>query len=145
MSDMIETTVDILARHEQARIAREAEALAERMAYVNGLRALADYLETTTMNFKYEFGLRVDTWAYNEEDFAMQSRLLGGKRDKVLEGSYAITRRNFGPHFIDVNISRENVCERVQVGVKTIPAQEAKPARIEPEYEWQCEGFTVTK
>ena len=52
MSDMIETTVDILARHEQARIAREAEALAERMAYVNGLRALADYLETTTMNFK---------------------------------------------------------------------------------------------
>lgn len=124
---------------------REQQRQAGKQAFIDGLREMADYLETSELDldFVYRSGLNIDVFTWNEDTFKEQSRMLGGFREKVLEGSYANTRRRFGPHKIDVTISREQICERVQVGVKTVPAQEEQPERTEPEYEWRCEGFEV--
>lgn len=114
----------------------------EKRAYIEGLHALANYLETSELEFPYYSGIRLDVFTYNEDNFADQSRKLGGFREKVLEGSYAIVKRTFGPHKIEVNISREKVCTRVEVGERVVPATEE---RVEKVYEWECpEGFTAS-
>lgn len=114
----------------------------EKHAYIEGLRDLADYLETSELDLPYYSGIRLDVFTYGENNFADQQRKLGGFREKVLEGSYAIVRRRFGPHAIEVNISREKVCTRVEVGERVVPATEE---RIEKVYEWKCpEGFTAS-
>ena len=111
-----------------------------RESYVKGLRDLADYIETTNLDLDsiYEDGLRVDLFFYDQETWRGQSRALGGFREKTVEGSFAITRRHFGPHTVEVNISRDKVCDRVLVGEQTIPATSA---RVEPVYEWRCPDF----
>lgn len=114
----------------------------QRDEYVAGLRELADYLETTELDMQYEESLRIDLFTWSEDQFAEQSRKLGGFREKVVEGAYAIVRRNFGPHKIEVNIPRNKVCRCVQVGERVVPATEE---RVEPVYEWECpEGFTAS-
>lgn len=114
----------------------------ERQEYADGLRKFAEWVEETDVD--YLPSLRVDLFSYDKQDFDEKASQVGGYREKALVGSYAIVRRNFGPHSVEVNIPREKVCERVQVGEKTVPAAEAAPERVEPVYEWQCEGFTVT-
>jgi hypothetical protein len=116
--------------------------MSDKQAYVQGLRDLADYLETSELDLAYYNGIRLDVFTYNEKTFAEQSRKLGGFREKVLEGSYAIVKRTFGPHTIEVNISRDKVCERVRVGERIEPATEERVVEL---YEWKCpEGFTAT-
>jgi len=118
----------------------------KRREYAEGLRDIADWIESTDTNIDQLLftGQNFDLFTYDKETFDAQSSALGGFREKVVQGSYAITRRRFGPHKVEVNIYRDKVCERVQVGEKVIPAQEATEERIEPVYEWRCEGFTVT-
>jgi hypothetical protein len=116
----------------------------EKRVYIEGLRDLADYLETSEIELGYEYrtGIRLDVFTYSEAMFAEQQRKLGGFREKVLEGSYAIVRRTFGPHAIEVNISRDKVCERVEVGERVVPATDE---HVEKVYEWKCpEGFTAS-
>lgn len=118
----------------------------ERKAYADGLRQVADWIESTEANLEnLMFTPKTfDLFTWDKDDFDAQSSAIGGFREKVVEGSYAVTRRRFGPHKVDVNISREAVCERVQVGERIVPAQAAVEEHVEPVYEWQCEGFTVT-
>lgn len=118
----------------------------ERKAYADGLREVADWIESTDADLTGLMfcPITFNLFAWNKEKFDEQSSAVGGFREKVLDGSYAVTRRWFGPHKVEVNIQREQVCERVQVGVVTVPAQEAVPEHEEPQYEWRCEGFTVT-
>jgi len=118
----------------------------KRKEYADGLRAVADWVEntdadlTTLMFSPHTFNL----FAWNKEDFDDLSSAIGGLREKTLEGTYAIVRRRFGPHRVEVNINRDKVCKRVQVGEAVVPAQPAVEEHVEPVYEWQCEGFTVT-
>lgn len=118
----------------------------ETRTYIDGLRQLADYLESAPDEICKEAWnnpLHFIVFTWNEDDFREKSQLLGGLREKLLEGSYANTRRRFGPHYIEVTVARDKVCEEVQVGTRVVPAQEAVPEHEEPVYEWHCEGFTV--
>lgn len=114
----------------------------EKEAYVEGLRKLADVLETKIDKPEFETvfysPVVLNLWAADSDHSKKLGRAVGGRRDKVLNGHLAIQRRRVGPHRIEVNLSRELVCERVQVGTVTIPAQEARPERTEPQYEWKC-------
>lgn len=112
-----------------------------KQAFVDGLRAMATHLERSNFDDEYAFGdgfvFNVFTW--QESDFRAAGRSLGGRREKVLEGGFAMQRVTFGPHRIDVNLPREKVCERVKVGERVVPAQEE---RVEEVFEWVCpEGF----
>ena len=112
--------------------------------YAQGLRDLADWLETTDLDVHIPTpGHTMNVFTWNRNQFNRASAELGGSREKLVEGSFAITRRTFGPHKVDVNISRDQVCTQVQVGTRTVPARPAVPAAIEPVYEWVCEPVLV--
>jgi hypothetical protein len=50
--------------------------------------------------------------------------------------------RRFGDLELDININKDNSCERVKVGERVIPAQ---PERTEPVYEWKCPDSLLGK
>ena len=109
--------------------------------WVAGLRELADYIEEGRMDDEYLPNVRLDFFSYDKDHFDSFASRIGGRREKVLQGSYAIVRRNFGPHTIEVNIKRDAVCQRIEVGERVVPAQEE---RVEKLFEWECpEGYTV--
>lgn len=110
--------------------------------FIDGLRQMADHLAACRYDDRYTFGgltFNVTTWS--EDEFRDAGRHIGGFREKCFEGSYAIQRLRFGPHKIDVIVGREVVCEKVQIGERVIPAQPAQEERVEPIYDWRCEGF----
>lgn len=125
---------------------QKAQLEKDRRAYVDGLRKLADYIETAhdevAQNIVWSGRVRLNVFTHNQVEYKRFGRAIGGRREKILEGSFAIQRRRFGPHQIDLNLGREQVCERVQVGTVTLPAQPAQEERTVPQYEWRCpEGY----
>lgn len=69
----------------------------------------------------------------------------GGRYDKDESGSSLLLDGMCGGLPVRIWVQRDAVCERVQVGEKTVeyeaqPAREAMPARTEtvPVYEWKC-------
>jgi hypothetical protein len=103
--------------------------------YVDGLRELADWLERNPDFIPPYQPLRVDVFTDDQMEFARKAKRLGGRREKLGSSSYFFVRRKFGPHYLDVNVGREQVCKRVVVGTREVLAQEA---RVEEIVEWEC-------
>ena len=119
-----------------------APALTEaQTAYVTGLRQIADLLERRPALIPSFGALTINVCTLTQDKFMELGRLLGGTREKVFEGSYAVQRRWCGPHKVDVYVHRGEVCERVQVGDRVVPAVEARPEKVQAVYEWRCAGF----
>lgn len=123
-----------------------SESEIKRAAFVQGLRELADYLESKGDDLslwgKYDNpSVELAIWTFSEESFTEQGRALGGRREKILQHGLAIQRRSFGPHHIDVNVGRETVCERVVVGTETVEARPAEEAYEREVVEWRCPGY----
>ncbi len=100
---------------------------------IDGLREFADFLEEHPEHPLF-CGVQFDCFLKGKEELADVARTLGhaqkgGTRD------YFYLRKKFGPVAVDYNVSREQVCQRVVVGEKLIPAQ---PERIEEVIEWRC-------
>lgn len=81
----------------------DPEALA-RAEYVQGLRDLADFVEQGSKLRLPSRGVTIDVFTFDEDDYAAQGETLPRPVDRVLTSSFAITRRRFGPHRIDVNL-----------------------------------------
>lgn len=113
--------------------------------WIAGLRELADFAEQQPDLFGgYNCGETVNLFASDAESMAEKTRLLG-KSTKVTSDGWYIMRRWFGPHRIELNIARDNFCERVQTGTKTVSkpdpealAQVPTVEVSEPVYEWIC-------
>lgn len=75
---------------------------------------------------------------YTVAEFKTLSRALG-TFTKTADDNYFNCTRNFdGGVKIQVYIARSQLCEKVQVGTKIIPAVPAQPEREAPVYEWRC-------
>ena len=61
-----------------------------------------------------------------------------GKVEKDAFGALFYIRKNFGPIHYDINVLREQVCERIVVGQRTIEAVPAVPKHEEDVVEWRC-------
>ncbi len=87
----------------------------------------------------------VDLFAHSKEDF-LEMRRKAGVTDKVSVGDWMAFRKEFsGGVRLDINISKQNTCERVKIGEKVIEAKPARtvelpaePEHVEELYEWRC-------
>lgn len=82
---------------------------------------------------------------YDTEQYKLAVKALGGDREKINNGSPGVKRLFWGKgEYNKVGIKvydNATVCEKVQVGTRIVPAQEATPAVEEhevPVYEWRC-------
>lgn len=115
-------------------------------SFADGLRELADFVEPRPELFSVYVvaGVWLNLFADSREEFAEKARDFGDA-DKIERGDWYILRKRFGPHGVDLNIRREKVCTRVQVGTRTVSAPDPEAAAAlplveteEPVYEWQC-------
>ncbi len=101
---------------------------------VKGLRAAADFFEQHP-DFPMPYGdCNFDLFVGSKQELREVTRGTGAW-DKVAEGTYFMLRKMFGPVKIDVNISRDQVCERIVVGTTVIPA---RPEEVVENVEWRC-------
>jgi hypothetical protein len=118
-------------------ITYEQEQELKRVAFIQGLRDLANLLDLfPDLPVPYS-PMAIDVWADDKEELAV---LVRGKGtwDKIAESSYMVFRKDFGHVRYDINIAREKVCEKVVVGVEIIPARPATKEQIVDKYEWKC-------
>ncbi len=127
----------------QEQIAKEQTEDAERRSRIlAGLREFIAFMEShpgAPLPCLSPLNAFVDT----KEELAAAARAIGGHIQKQPYDGWYTLRKDFGAIRYDVNIEREKVCERVEVGTRTIAAQPERvlPATeetIEPVYDWKC-------
>lgn len=118
---------------------------AKRQGIIKGLRELADALEATP-GLPTPYDVHTDLFWQLDDNASLAGRLtqdiaraamaaLPGdwSKSSPSTGSYISYDRSFGEYVTySLNIDRADVCRRVQVGTKTVPAHD------EPVYEWEC-------
>ena len=123
--------------------------------YVAGLRDLATFYETHPEAIRPYGHQTLEFNLVNEGRTGVESvlRAFGGHWtketmpwDRESPTSLLYLHGTFGPFALRIYIPQAQVCERVQVGMKTIAALPeqvlpATPEREEPQYEWQCGGL----
>lgn len=133
-----------------------------RLEYVAALRELADYIVTHELPDTIEgywshqvndtfspFTLYIS--ARNKRDFGTLCASLGSFEKVVTDYSTGAEVKLPGGMKVHVSISREQVCKRVVVGTKIVPAKEEEIIPAEPEHEedivkWECpESFIALK
>jgi hypothetical protein len=117
----------------------------ERNAFIDGLRELADFLESNP-DVKPTFDYYSDTVnfiVHTREEMAAIARI--GHWEKVPVTQFFSIRRMFGPIQFDVFTERENVCRKVTAGTRVVPAKPAQPEREEPIEEWICDGALLAQ
>jgi hypothetical protein len=89
-------------------------------------------------------GLMLNSFPDDKDEFVRLAKLLGSAKKETTGGHYSHSRR-FGPHEVLVNIQREEICERVQVGTKSVTEWVApedtelvEVTTEQPVYEWKC-------
>jgi hypothetical protein len=108
-------------------------ATAKRRAdFIDGLRKMADFFEQHP---------QIKTCSIDGNVFVERSELaalarLGGGSKEYYDSWFAL-RRTFGEDVrLDINVSREQVCRKVVVGHKIVPAQPEREVEI---VDWVCE------
>lgn len=109
----------------------------ERRSLIQGLRDLADFLESNPSAPTPMAG-RFDVFTYTKEMFAKAAKAVGGKLTKQDYSAVMTLRKEFGPIQYDLNCDRELICERIVTGKRIVPAVEAVQQREEEVVEWRC-------
>src|SRR5215475_10556124 len=126
----------------------------ERDELVNGLRELADFLETDAgleLPITYIYGMSLVSYFYSDGDGddepkakMIQAVKALGKCDKLYSGDYFRLSKSFGPHVkIKFETQRSHVCTKKIVSTKKVPKRVVVdiPGEFEDvhEYEYECE------
>lgn len=119
--------------------------------FVKELRSMADWFETNgedLPSFIFDLNVRLESWVSEKADMITAAKVLprgsnpGNPMTKnQTDFSYELTRK-FG-EFVQYRVwtSRDNVCERVQIGTKEEPVKtyvETGETKEVPVYEWNC-------
>ena len=108
-------------------------------AYIDGLRDLTDWLEQHPEYAPTYPAVTLNVFADDKAELAEFARAAGRATKHWLD-SWFVVRAEFGPHSIDANLAREQVCDRVVTGIRWVPAQ---PARTEDVVEWVCQDTSI--
>jgi hypothetical protein len=112
--------------------------------YVRALRALADFLEArpTLVPATNGFNVMLDT-----KEELIEHAKTGSWKKEWFDEWFAL-RQEFGQDefgrkilYLDVNLPREQVCRKVFLGKRTIPARDEQ---VVDEFEWQCDDLVLT-
>ena len=114
----------------------------EQREWIDGLRALADLFEKNGEHLDHIYSqFAVNLFVSDAEGLLNVARELGGRWNKYDKGPWFCLVQDFGPHRIDINVDRANVCEQVEVGVETVMIPDPDAPKVEitrPVYEWKC-------
>ena len=106
-----------------------------KLTFSESLRALADLVEKSEVLNVGKAFLAFNFFFDTKDEIAEQVRLLGGSWKKRYGDTFFSVDREVGCLGLSLNIYREKVCTRKQVGTRIIPASEEHE---EPVYEWDC-------
>lgn len=115
----------------------------KRADYIEGLRAIADMLETHG-DIPLPVASTFTTFFSGDDAPAQMAairRVIGGRWTKTATDSWFWLRKPFGPHEYDLTAARNIVCQRVVVGTEQVeePDPEAPKVVVEKEIiEWRC-------
>jgi hypothetical protein len=125
----------------------------ERDELVEGLRALADFIEAKGLDLPIEYPeVKLDIWIYDDYDVNAKpiegtaraklrevAKVLG-KAEKGTVSEYFTLTKKFGEHVaLEFTSPRSSICKQVVVGERIIPEMPARPARTEPVIDWICD------
>lgn len=123
---------------------------ARQREWIEGLRELADFLEAHPAILNPVSTFMMNQFVYGD-DAKTRIRMMvrgTGKWEKTPKGDFFCLSRPFGPHTVDINTSREEVCEKVQVGTREVEVQDPEILKTvpmvtvnEPVYEWECHNL----
>lgn len=116
----------------------------EQKDIIQSLRDMADYLEGREFDTSYGIGFsNPELHLFTDgPGFLTNVKRMGGFVREFTDYSAQAVRKFGGAKFI-VHASRHTVCEKVEVGVRVVPATPerviaAQPEHIEPVYEYKC-------
>lgn len=120
--------------------------MSDRENFIQDLRDFADWLERTPDAPLPLLPQRFDVFSISNKDELKRACLaIGGKLTKGATESFFYMRKDFRSIHYDINADRGEVCERVVIGTRTIPAEPertvtvaAQPERVEEITEWRC-------
>ena len=116
---------------------QDEQEIARRAAFITGLQDIAAFL-IDHPDLPVPYGMEFfSVWVHTKDEIAELVRGKG-KWDKQAAESYMYFRKTFGPINYDINISRDQVCEKVVVGQTVIPARPATPEQVIDKIEWKC-------
>lgn len=121
---------------------------------VEGLRAMADFIEEHPELPIGEPEIKLDTWLFDDskwdvdhlrtdsrtakEKLQAAARALGIAQKNYI-GDYFCVTKKFGEFVsMEFTVSRETVCKRVVTGTRIVPAV-SRPERTEEVVEWICD------
>lgn len=85
--------------------------MADRQAQIDGLRKLADFLESHP-DLPSVYASPFNIWTYSKEAFQAAIRQTGGYLEKAALNNVFFVRRNFGGDVrLEINIGRDKLCE----------------------------------
>lgn len=105
--------------------------------WIQGLREMADWFEQHPDRIPTYNNLVVNLFAADRDELVAYARELG-KVAKNPVGDYFALVKRFGPHRIDANLPREEVCRKVVVGTRQVPERVIE-AHEEEIVEWVCD------
>ncbi len=111
---------------------------------IKSLRDMADYLESHEFDLGGGIGFgSPELYLFTDgSGFLENVKRMGGFTREFNDYSAQAVRK-FGDAKFIIHASRPAVCEKVEVGVRVVPATpqriiEAQPERVEPVYEYKC-------
>lgn len=108
-----------------------------RQDWINDARALIDWLEQHPDRIPTSDNIRLDLWYLERAELQSLARDFG-QATKEIVGTVFCLRKSFGPHRIDGNVPREEVCRKIVTG--TVEHEERiAPAYTEEIVEWECD------
>lgn len=108
----------------------------------DGFRALADFIDAHP-DWADRFGWQtINVYCTTPEEFTTKVSELGGRRDKTANGDFFGVDRTFGGVTVYLYTDRENVCEQVKVGERTVEREITEVVGVETVvedvFEWVC-------
>lgn len=107
---------------------------------INGLRAMADFLEQHDLDATREItvGLTLNIFVDSQEELSRLTKIVGSCH-KHVAGDWFYISKPFSQNVrLEINCKREMVCQKVSKGFVTVPAQPEQPEREEEVFEWEC-------
>ena len=108
-----------------------------REEYITGLRDIADFFEARPDLPVPHYGESIYIWEKSLTNARERALQMAPCEKHYVGDSYYQLAKEFGPHKVVVSWNRDDICERVQVGTKHVPAYTVE-AHDEPVYEWDC-------
>lgn len=112
----------------------------KRVEFIAGLREVLSLYERVD-DLPAPFGVHTFcVFADDIENFIQLRRLIGcsQKNASKEDGCFDLVRELPGEIVLHLMLFKSKTCTRVEVGKRVVPAQPAKPERVETVYEWAC-------